>query len=143
MTALPGRGLEASVEGHVLLIGTRRCFDEHAIVYQFLQEQMEQLERQGKTVMLVACDGKAAGLVAVTDRVKVGSAEAIRHLQRQGIDVFMITGDNIHTASAIAEQVGIATNQVMAEVLPEEKARHVKDLQSSEAARGFCGRWHQ
>lgn len=139
VTALSGRGLEASVEGHVLLIGTRRCFDEHAIVYQFLQEQMEQLERQGKTVMLVACDGKAAGLVAVTDRVKVGSAEAIRHLQRQGIDVFMITGDNIHTATAIAEQVGIATNQVMAEVLPEEKARHVKDLQSQKLPVAFVG----
>src|SRR5260370_18649056 len=106
VTALPGRGLEASVEEHGLLIGTRRLFDEHSIPYRSLEKHMEELEGQGKTVVLVACDGGAIGLIAVADRVKVGSAGAIRHLQRQGIEVHMITGDNKQTAVAIAEQVG-------------------------------------
>ncbi len=139
VTAFPGRGLEASVEGHTLLIGTRRFFDEHAIVYSLLQEQMEEWEHQGKTVLLVACDGRAVGGIAVTDRVKIGSAEAIQHLQQQGIDVFMITGDNKHTAIAIAGQVGIASDQVMAEVLPQEKAKYVQALQSKKRPVAFVG----
>jgi P-type Cu+ transporter len=139
VTALPGRGLEASVEGHALLIGTRRLFAEHALAYGSLNEQMEELEGQGKTVMLVACDGRTAGLIAVADRVKVGSAEAIGHMQQQGIDVFMVTGDNKDTATAIAEQVGIVPDQVMAGVLPEEKAKQVKALQSQQMAVAFVG----
>jgi Cu+-exporting ATPase len=139
VTAFPGRGLEASVEGHTLLIGTRRFFDEHAIAYSLLQEQMEEWEHQGKTVLLVACDGRVVGGIAVTDRIKIGSAEAIQHLQQQGIDVFMITGDNKHTAIAIAGQVGIASDQVMAEVLPQEKAKYVQALQSRKRPVAFVG----
>ncbi|HEY4034451.1 MAG TPA: heavy metal translocating P-type ATPase [Ktedonobacteraceae bacterium] len=139
VTALPGRGLEAYIEGHSLLIGTRRLFDERSITYSSLDEQMERLENQGKTVMLVAYDRRAAGLIAVADRVKVGSAEAIRHLQRRGIDVVMITGDNKQTAIAIAEQVGIVVDHVIAGVLPEDKVRHVKSLQSFNLPVAFAG----
>lgn len=139
VTAFPGRGLEASVEGHTLLIGTRRLFEERSLVYDSLRERMEGLEGQGKTLMLVACDGRVMGAIAVTDRVKIGSAEAIRHLQRRGTDVFMITGDNEHTAMAIAGQVGIASDQVMAEVLPEEKAKYVQALQSRKRPVAFVG----
>jgi len=139
VTALPGRGLEAYVEGHPLLIGTRRLFDERSIAYSTLDEEMEELEGQGKTVMLVACDRRTAGLIAVADRVKVGSAKAIEHLQRQGIDVVMITGDNKQTATAIAEQVGIVADHVIAGVLPEDKARHVKSLQSFGLPVAFAG----
>jgi Cu+-exporting ATPase len=139
VTALPGCGLDAYIEGHPLLIGTRRLFDERSIAYGSLIEQMEELESQGKTVVLVACDRKTAGLIAVADSVKVGSAEAIRHLQRQGIDVVMITGDNKQTAIAIAEQVGIVPDHVIAGVLPEDKVRHVKSLQSFNLPVAFAG----
>ncbi len=143
VTALPGQGLDAYVEDHELLIGTRRLFKERLIDRSIedssLEEQMERLEGQGKTVMLVACDKKLAGLIAVADGIKVGSAKAIEHLQRQCIDVVMVTGDNKHTANAIAEQVGIVADHVIAGVLPEDKVRHVKDLQSIGLSVAFAG----
>jgi Cu+-exporting ATPase len=100
---------------------------------------MEELESQGKTVMLVACDGNSVGLIAVADNVKADSAEAIRQLQKQGLNVAMITGDNKQTAMAIAEQVGIVREHVIAGVLPEEKVKHVKSLQSLDLAVAFAG----
>ena len=125
------------------MIGTRRLFNERLIERSIedssLEEQMERLEGQGKTVMHVACDKKLAGLIAVADCIKVGSAKAIEHLQRQGIDIVMVTGDNKYTAKAIAEQVGIVADHVIAGVLPEDKVRHVKDLQSIGLSVAFAG----
>ncbi|HVB74638.1 MAG TPA: heavy metal translocating P-type ATPase [Ktedonobacteraceae bacterium] len=138
-SALAGRGLEASVDGHALLVGTRRLLNERSIAYDNLQEQLEALEQQGKTVMLVAIDGAAAGLVAVADTVKFGSAQAIKNLQAQGIAVWMITGDNQRTAQAIALQVGIPPEHVLAEVLPAEKASQVKRLQEQGLVVAFAG----
>jgi P-type Cu+ transporter len=138
-TALAGRGLEAMVEGHAVLVGTRRLFSERSVAYDTLQEQLEALEQQGKTAMLVALDGEAAGLVAVADTVKVGSAEAVKHLQAQGLSVWMITGDNRRTAQAIAAQVGIPAGHVLAEVLPEEKANAVRRLQEQGLVVAFAG----
>ncbi len=138
-TALAGRGLEASVEDHALLIGTRNLLSEQKIDIRPLQQQLETLEAQGKTAMLVAIDGALAGLVAVADTVKVGSAEAIKNLQEQGISVWMITGDNRRTALAIASQVGIAPEHVLAEVLPEDKANQVKRLQEQGLVVAFAG----
>jgi P-type Cu+ transporter len=138
-SALAGRGLEAAVDGHTLLVGTCRLLSERAIACDVLQEQLEALEQQGKTVMLVAIDGTAAGLVAVADTVKVGSVEAIQNLQAQGISVWMITGDNRSTAQAIARQVGIPPEHVLAEVLPEEKASQVKRLQEQGLVVAFAG----
>ena len=138
-TALAGRGLEATVEGHAVLVGTRRLFSERSIAYDTLQEQLEALEQQGKTAMLVALDGEAAGLVAVADTVKVGSAEAVKQLQAQGLSVWMITGDNKRTAQAIAAQVGIPAGHVLAEVLPEEKANAVRRLQEQGLVVAFTG----
>lgn len=138
-TALAGRGLEAKVEGHALLIGTRRLLDERSVGYDALVEQLEALEGQGKTAMLVAIDEKVAGLVAVADTVKVGSAEAIQQLQAQGMQVWMITGDNTRTARAIAAQVGIPAEHVLAEVLPEDKANSVKRLQGQGLVVAFAG----
>ncbi len=137
--ALVGRGLEATVDGHTLLVGTRRLLNDRSINYDVLQEQLDALEQQGKTVMLVAIDGQFAGLVAVADTVKVGSAEAIQNLQSQGIAVWMITGDNQSTAQAIARQVGIPPEHVLAEVLPAEKADQVKRLQEQGLIVAFAG----
>jgi Cu+-exporting ATPase len=90
---------------------------------------MENLEKQGKTAMLVAIDARFAGIVAVADTIKETSKEAISRLHSMGLDVVMITGDNTQTAQAIADQVGI--RKVIAEVLPEGKAEEVKKLQQA------------
>jgi Cu+-exporting ATPase len=139
VTALAGRGLEAQVEGHDVLIGTRRLLGERAIVFDALQTNMEALEEQGKTTMIAVIDGEVIGLVAVSDTVKVGSAEAIQNLGEQGIAVWMITGDNRRAAQAIAAQVGIAADHVLAEVLPEDKANQVKRLQEQGLVVAFAG----
>lgn len=138
-TAFAGRGLEATVEGHAMLVGTRRLLSERAIAYDAIEEQMAGLEQQGKTAMIVVIDGNVAGLVAVADTVKVGSVEAIKQLREQGLEVWMITGDNQRAAQAIAQQVGIAPEQVLAEVLPEEKANQVKRLQERGLIVAFAG----
>lgn len=138
-TAIAGRGLEASVEGHAVLIGTRRLLSERAIAFDALQANMEALEGQGKTAMIAVIDGEVAGLVAVSDTVKVGSAEAIQNLGEQGIAVWMITGDNRRAAQAIAAQVGIPADHVLAEVLPEDKANQVKRLQKQGLVVAFAG----
>lgn len=138
-TALAGRGLEAIVEGHTIIVGTRGLLIERGLDVANLQEQMTALETQGKTVILVALDNRIAGLVAVADTVKVGSVEAIKQLQAQGLSVWMITGDNRRTAQAIAAQVGIAPEHVLAEVLPEDKANQVKHLQEQGLIVAFAG----
>jgi Cu+-exporting ATPase len=138
-TALAGRGLQATVGGHTVLIGTRRLFSEHSLAFDAFVAQLEALEQQGKTAMLVAVDGEAAGIVAVADTVKVGSAEAVRQLQAQGLSIWMMTGDNARTAQAIAKQVGIPAEHVLSEVLPEDKARQVKRLQEQGLVVAFAG----
>ncbi|MCC3371586.1 heavy metal translocating P-type ATPase [Cohnella sp. REN36] len=126
--AVPGFGIEATVDGHRLLVGTRRLMDKYGVDASRAYEPMSRLEEAGKTAMLVAVDGKYAGLVAVADTVKDTSAAAVRRLKDMGIRVIMITGDNERTARAIAAQVGI--DEVRAEVLPEGKAEEVKKLQA-------------
>src|SRR2546421_5826486 len=138
-TALAGRGLEATVEGHNVLVGTRRLLSERSIAFEALAAQLEALEQQGKTAMLVVIDGALAGLVAVADTIKVGSAEAVKQLQEQGLSVWMITGDNQRAAQAIAAQVGIPAGHVLSEVLPEDKANQVKRLQEQGLVVAFAG----
>ena len=138
-TSITGRGLEATVDGHAVLVGTRRLLSERSLAYGVLEEQLAVLEQAGKTTMLVAIDGEVAGLVAVADTVKVGSREAVKQLQAQGHQVWMITGDNRRAAQAIAAQVGIAAENVLAEVLPEDKAHQVKRLQEQGLVVAFAG----
>ncbi|KFN04648.1 copper-translocating P-type ATPase [Bacillus clarus] len=127
--AIPGFGIQSTVNGKELLIGTRRLMAKNNINVQTELLKMENLEKQGKTAMLVAIDHHYAGIVAVADTVKDTSKEAIARLQKMGLDVVMITGDNSQTAKAIADQVGI--KHVIAEVLPEGKAEEVKKLQQT------------
>src|SRR2546421_91417 len=138
-TALAGRGLEATVEGYTLLVGTRHLLQERSIDFDAFQERLEALEQQGKTAMIVVIDGRPVGIVAVADTVKVGSAEAVKQLREQGLSVWMITGDNQRTAQAIAAQVGIPAEHVLAEVLPEDKANQVKRLQAQGLVVAFAG----
>ncbi|MED0706267.1 heavy metal translocating P-type ATPase [Aneurinibacillus aneurinilyticus] len=126
--AIPGYGIRAVVEEKQVLIGTRRLMEQYSINAAHAFTQMDELESKGKTAMLVAIDGRYAGIVAVADTIKETSKEAIARLKQMNIEVIMITGDNRRTAEAIASEVGI--EHVLAEVLPEGKAEEVKKLQS-------------
>lgn len=125
--AIPGHGVEAKVGGKTYLVGNRRLMELKNIhAYSFAD--LERLEEDGKTAMLIASAKKVLGIVAVADQVKETTAKVVKKLQDQGIEVYMITGDNQRTANAIAKQIGI-TN-VLAEVLPQNKAKEVKKLQA-------------
>lgn len=128
--ALPGRGVRADVEGHQVLVGTRRLLAEAGIDTQPLSQPQQALEEAGQTAMLVAIDGRAAGLVAVADQVKPGAAQAVAALQAMGLEIWMLTGDNQRTARSIAAQVGLEPGQVLAEVLPDQKAGQVQALKA-------------
>jgi Cu+-exporting ATPase len=129
-TAIAGHGVRATVEGTGYYFGNRRLLTDVAhIDIGTSGSDMMQLEKQGKTVMILADSERIIGLVAVADTVKETSREAVDMLRRMGIAVYMITGDNEQTATAIAGQVGIGT--VLANVLPEHKAAEVKKLQDS------------
>lgn len=122
--AIPGFGLQAQVNDQRLLIGTRKLMKRYDIDTSSVENQMQHLEDQGKTAMLVAINGALSGVVAVADTLKESSKEAIAQLKNLGLEVVMITGDNQRTARSIAQQVGIT--QVRAEVLPEDKAKEVE-----------------
>ena len=127
--AIPGYGVQATVSGQGVIIGTRKLMQQYGIPIDDILPIMEQLEENGKTAMLAAINGQYAGLVAVADTVKETSKEAVRRLQDMGITVIMMTGDNERTARAIGAEVGV--NHVIAEVLPEGKADEVKKLQAT------------
>ncbi|TFG61387.1 MAG: heavy metal translocating P-type ATPase, partial [Spirochaetales bacterium] len=117
-SAIPGHGIEAIVNGGLILLGNRRFMDERSIDIGNGGETAERLAGEGKTPMFVSKDGKFAGIVAVADVVKESSARAVEVLHRMGLQVAMITGDNRRTAEAIAHTVGI--DRVLAEVLPQD-----------------------
>ncbi|MDM5303253.1 copper-exporting P-type ATPase CopA [Bacillus subtilis] len=122
-----GAGVLAEAGGKTILVGTRKLMESEQIEHGDLLAQMEELEAEGKTVMLVSIDGEAAGLVAVADTIKDTSREAVARLNALGLDVIMMTGDNRRTAEAIAKEAGITS--VIAEVLPEQKAAEISRLQ--------------
>ena len=124
--AIPGQGVRATLGDQQILVGTRRLLQENNIDFAATIPEIERLEQQGKTVMLVAADGEINGLIAVADTVKEDSAAAVAELQRLGLEVWMITGDNERAARAIAAGIGISN--VLAEVLPEHKAEKVAAL---------------
>ncbi|MES0329432.1 MAG: heavy metal translocating P-type ATPase, partial [Dehalococcoidales bacterium] len=126
--ALPGHGIEARVNGKAVLLGNLKLMRDRDIALDGLEERATTLSGEGKTAMFVSLDGKAAGIIAVADTLKPNSKEAVGRLQRLGLDVIMLTGDNQRTAEAIARQVGISS--VLADVLPEHKAAAVKKLQA-------------
>ncbi|MGI6082845.1 MAG: HAD-IC family P-type ATPase, partial [Limnochordia bacterium] len=114
-----------------------RLLSENDINTDRFERSVVELEEAGKTVMLIAVDGALAGIAAVADTVKEDSHKAIAALRQMGLDVYMLTGDNRRTARSIASQVGI--DHVLAEVLPEEKARKIKELQEQGLVVGMVG----
>ena len=137
MTAIPGHGLSATVEGHRLLIGTLRLMAREGVDAAPLREVAEEMSAAGQTPVLVAVDGGIAGAFAVADRVKPGAARAVAALQAQGLKVAIVTGDTEGTARAIAAQLGI--DDVRAGVLPDGKRAAVQALRARFGAVAFVG----
>ncbi|WP_245395241.1 copper-transporting P-type ATPase [methane-oxidizing endosymbiont of Gigantopelta aegis] len=126
--ALTGRGVQGQVNGHTVTLGNSRLMQEMGINIEALTRDAENLRKNGETVMFVGIDGKAAGLIAVSDPIKATTAKALKALHDLNIKVVMLTGDNLTSANAVAARLGI--DDVVAEVLPEQKAQVIKQLQS-------------
>ncbi len=125
-----GHGVSAEVDGRTVAVGNLRMMEARGYSLNGLLPEVERLQAEAKTAMLVAVDGAVRGVIAVADTLKDGSIEAIADLRRMGLRVAMITGDNRKTAEAIARQVGL--DAVLAEVLPEGKASEIKKLQATQ-----------
>jgi len=125
--AFTGRGLEAKHKGKKILLGNRKLMSEKKINIKNIETDLQKLENEGKTAMILSLNNKVAGIIAVADTLKEYSQRAVELLHNLGKEVVMITGDNERTGKAIAKQVGI--DLVLAEVLPEDKAKEIKKLQ--------------
>jgi P-type Cu+ transporter len=135
--AIPGNGVEATVEGRSVALGNARLLTDRGIALGRLEEEARRLADDGKTPMYVTIDGAAAGIVAAADTIKDDSVAAIDSLKRLGLEVVMLTGDNRRTAEAIGRQVGV--DRVLAEVLPSDKAHEVRRLQLEGKKVGMVG----
>ncbi len=125
--AVPGHGIVAEWSGKKIVVGNRKMLAKEKIGIGSLEEKISLLEEKGKTVMVIAVNGKPTGLIAIADSLKENSAEAIRGIESLGIETIMLTGDNEKTAKSIAAQIGI--KRVIANVLPDEKLGVIKKLQ--------------
>jgi len=126
--ALPGRGVQCTVNGRKLLLGNRKLMQEQNVQIEGIEADMVKLEAEGKTAIILAVDGKSAGIVAAMDTIKENAVEAIHNLKSMKLEVAMLTGDNERTAKAIAGQLGI--EKVIANVLPWQKEEAIKKLQT-------------
>ncbi len=133
--AQTGQGVIARVEGHRVTLGNAKMMKEGSVPLEGLEAEAERLQSEAKTVVWVAVDGEALGLIGIADTLKPGSKEAVHQMHQLGLTVVMMTGDNAATASKIAEQVGI--DRVLSEVLPGEKASQIQKLQSE--SKGLVG----
>ncbi|MFH1126466.1 MAG: heavy metal translocating P-type ATPase, partial [Candidatus Altiarchaeota archaeon] len=135
--AIPGFGVSGVVNGRKIILGNRKLLEKENIPYVELEGKLSVLEDEGKTVVVLAVDGKPAALVAIADTLKDSSKEAVMELKNLGIEVHLLTGDNKRTATAVARQIGI--QNVFAEVLPEDKAISVRKLQTNERKVAMVG----
>jgi P-type Cu+ transporter len=135
--SVTGKGVQATVDGHTVLVGNSRLHADAGIATTALDPVAAELSADGKTPVLAAVDGRPAGVLAVSDPVKGDSAAAIAALDRLGVDVVMITGDSARTAAATARQVGV--HRVLAEVLPGHKATEIRRLQTEGRTVGMTG----
>lgn len=127
-SAVPGHGISAVVEGKAVLLGNLKLMKDNGVDCAALEKEAERLSDEGKTPMFVAIDKHSSGIIAVADTLKENSKEAVEAFKRLGLEVAIITGDNRRTASAVARSLGV--DRVLAEVLPEDKAREIKKLQA-------------
>jgi Cu2+-exporting ATPase len=127
--AVTGKGVRGTVDGHAVLLGNDRLLDDAGVDASAVAPEVERLRKLGQTVMLLAVDGRLAGFVGVADPVKASTPEAIAQLRASGVRIVMLTGDNPVTAAAVGRQLGL--DDVQAGVLPEDKYRHVLELQQA------------
>jgi P-type Cu+ transporter len=127
--SVTGKGIKGEVEGHHLLLGNARLLEDAGIDFATLKAEAESLRQEGQSVVLLAVDGEAAGLLGIADPIKQSAPEAVEQLHKEGVKVVMVTGDNATTANAVARKLGI--DEVLADVLPEEKIEAVRRFQSS------------
>lgn len=125
--AVAGHGVKGLINGQTVLFGNARLMKNNNVDISAISDKAESLSEQGRTSMFLAADGKALGIIAVADPIKEDSVDAIKRLQKLGMKVVMLTGDNQHTAEAVAKQVGV--DEVIAEVLPQDKSAKVTSLQ--------------
>jgi Cu+-exporting ATPase len=138
--ALPGKGITAYVDGHQVSVGNDRLMQLQGIDISGMNERAEALREQGKTLMFVGVDNQPAGLIALADTLKEGSAQGIDALRRQGARVAMLTGDNARSAQAIAQQAGLSgSDEVIADVLPGDKSAKVSQLQAQHEVVAMVG----
>src|SRR3989338_6164726 len=135
--AIPGHGVEGVVDGKRIVFGNRRLMEKEKIDTSGADSEISKMENGGKTVMMIGMDGKLAGLIAVADIVKESATQGLAALQKLGIEVVMITGDNKRTADAIAQKLGIT--RVLAEVLPDQKEAEVRKIQAEGKVGGMVG----
>ena len=126
---IPGHGVRGNVKAGEVLLGTRKLMSDFEVKYESHLKRVEPLERQGNTVMFLALNKELLGVIAVADVAKPSSLEAIQAFKRLGINVYMVTGDNQRTATAIAKEIGLEEKNVFAEVLPQGKLDRIKALQ--------------
>lgn len=126
--AVNGLGVQAVIDGRTILVGSRDFLKQKGIDTQSWEAQAEKLRAEAKTVVFLGVDGAAAGIAAVADPIKDSTPEAIAALKKSGVRIVMLTGDSRRTAEAVAHKLGI--DEALAEVLPEDKAGHVKRLQA-------------
>jgi len=135
--AISGMGIQAQIEGKNIRVGNFRMMVEQGLRLNGLQKKVEEIQNDAKTAVLIAVGDEVAGLLAIADTVKEMSARAVSEMHKMGLEVWMITGDNLRTAQAIAEEVGV--DSVLAEVLPGEKAKKVKEIKSTGASVSMVG----
>lgn len=135
--AVAGHGVMATINEQRVLFGNKALMDQQGVSFTRFNDRLEKLAASGQTPMLLAVDNKITGIIAVSDPIKKDSAHAVQLLKNQGVRIIMVTGDNPITAQAIAEQAGIA--EVRAQVLPQDKAEVVKELQQADEIVGMVG----
>ena len=141
--SIAGHGVKGSIDGIIYHFGNRKLTNDLSVSLDSVNIDLEKLENEGKTVMILMDEKRVLAFIAVADTVKETSRQAVAKLQKMGLEVFMLTGDNLRTAKAIAKLVGIDQQHVLAEVLPEDKANVVKALQENNAKKlsELFGNW--
>ncbi len=135
--AIPGEGVIVDYGSRTLLLGNRKLMTQRGVDVQLAETSISAIEAQGKTVMILSSEAEPIGVIGLADTLKDDATEAVHELQRMGIEIVMLTGDNPRTAKAIAERVGI--DRVVADVFPEQKEQIVKELQSEGKVVGMVG----
>ncbi len=134
---IPGHGVVSTYKGKRIFVGNRKLMKKNKINIKEVEDRIKNLEEEGKTTVIVALDKKIVGLIGIADTLKKYSKKAVKELKNMGLSILMITGDNERTAKAIAKQVGV--DEVMADVLPKDKAKKIEELQNQDKFVGMVG----